>query len=333
MKSTFPNINKKIAISNTKFIPRYLNDKTIVDKNLEINKNIVEERNGFLKAIIILQEDIVDNFFKFDCIEQDFNLADSEKTGKASYFKFNSILKKRLFNLRDKNFEKFIDLAHEGLDKNVKEELKNEKMIDYRNFLNNLINYNEEIGLHKSWESEEKKVEIEEKEEEKEKENKLGGTAIEESKVDKDDVDELGEFNTFSQNAGDNNTNKDKKNEDKDDTRRNNEEDKEKSREYLLDNESEKEEKENKEENKNENTNNNIDSEGNKDFNNNDNNNLGEKKSDDIKELEETNNNIDILQNNDGLNPIIPKEDNIDKDKNKDKDKESIQIGNDAIEE
>ena len=270
MKSTFPNINKKIAINNTKFIPRYLNDKTIVEKNLEINKSICDEHNGFLKAIIILQEDIVENFFKFDCIEQDFNVADSEKNGKVTNFKFNSILKKRLFTLKDKNFEKFIDLAHEGLDKNVIEELKNEKLIDYRNFLNNLINYNEEIGVRKSWESEEKKVEADK--EENEKEIKLGGTAIEESNIKKDEEDELTHFNK----------------DDKEDTRRNNEEEKEKSREYLLDNESENGEKENKKENKNENANNN-----------NDNNNLRKEKDDgDIKELEENNNN----ENNKGTN-------------------------------
>ena len=219
MKSTFPKINKEIAYNNSKFIPRFLNDITIVEDNLKKNKNILTKENGFLNAIIILQEDIVDNFFEFDSIEQDFTIADSEKTGKVPYFKFNSILKKRLFTLKDKNFEKFIDLANEGLDNDVEEMLKNEKNIDFKNFLENLANYNEEFKKQKSWvsdkkdsvvsnegkEKEEKEINEEEKEKNGEKEEngkagenadnkiELGGNT--EEKVDKDDVEELEKFN------------------------------------------------------------------------------------------------------------------------------------------
>ena len=190
MKSTFPNINKKIAIDNTKFIPRYLNDISIVEENLKINKNILKLKkdNGFLNAITILQEDILDNFFNFDCIEQDFNLADSEKSGKVNYLKFNSILKKRLFKLKDKNFELFVDLANKGFDKDIDYQLKNEKVIDYKNFLANLVNYNEQGSEPKIWENDE------EKKSEEENKIKLGGTAIEESKVEKDENNELDEF-------------------------------------------------------------------------------------------------------------------------------------------
>ena len=190
MKSIFPNINKKIAIENTKFIPRYLNDKSIVEKNLEINKKILKEGNGFLEAIIVLQEDIVDNFFNFDCIEQDFNLADSDKNGKVSYFKFNSILKKRLFTLKDSNFERIINFANKGLDPEVIAQLKNEKVIDYKNFLNNLINYNEEGEEQKSWD-----IIVEKKSEDKnDTEIKLGGTVVEETKVEKEEDNELDQF-------------------------------------------------------------------------------------------------------------------------------------------
>ena len=98
MKSTFPQINKKIAIEKTNFIPRFLEDKSLVEKNLEINQTIYKELNGFLNTIIILQKDIVENFFNFDCIEQDFTIADSEQSGKVSYSRFNSILKKDFFD-------------------------------------------------------------------------------------------------------------------------------------------------------------------------------------------------------------------------------------------
>jgi hypothetical protein len=190
MKSIFPNINKKIAIDNTKFIPRYLNDKSIVEKNLEINKKVFKEGNGFLEAIIVLQEDIVDNFFNFDCIEQDFNLADSDKNGKVSYIKFNSILKKRLFTLKDSNFERIINFANKGLDPEIIGRLKNEKVIDYKNFLNNLVNYNEEAEEQKRWD-----IIIEKESEDKnETEIKLGGTAVEETKVEKDEENELDQF-------------------------------------------------------------------------------------------------------------------------------------------
>ena len=52
-----------------------------------------KRNNGFLKTIIILQNNIIDNFFNFDCVEQVFNVADSDKKWKVSYFKYYSILK------------------------------------------------------------------------------------------------------------------------------------------------------------------------------------------------------------------------------------------------
>ena len=199
MKSTFPNINKKIAYNNSKFIPRLLNDIIIIEKNLEINKKVFTEDNGFLNAIIILQQDILDNFYKFDSVEQDFNIADSEKTGKVSFFKFNSILKKRLFSLKDKNFEKFVDLANEGLDFHIIESLKNIKMIDYKNFLENLANYHEDFKERKSWESDKKDsitmINSDNLKERKEKNAiKLGGNAILVTKVKKNEGDELDDF-------------------------------------------------------------------------------------------------------------------------------------------
>ena len=251
MKSTFPNINKKIALNNTKFIPRFLNDKSIIDKNLEINKNILEndKDNGFLNAIVILQQDISDNFFKFDSIEQDFNIADKEQTGKVSYFKFNSVIKKRLFSLKDKNFEKFIDLANENISPEIQENLKNAKIIDYKNFLNVLVNYHEDIREKKSWESDKKTTIVQnEKEKEKEKEGdgegegevnndkekedekeiKLGGTSVVESKIEKDKNDEVNEFNKMGA-LPENDNNKENEEGKKD------EEKSQETREYLLD--------------------------------------------------------------------------------------------------
>ena len=219
MKSIFPNINKKIAINNSNFTPRFLEDKSLVEKNLEINKNLYKKRNGFLNTIIILQEDIVQNFFNFDCMEQDFN-------GKVSYFKFNSILKKRLFQLKDNNFVKMIEFANEGLEPNIIKELNENKIIDYKNFLLNLVNYNEQGKNKRDWEEDEINLEtnkdtIENEEKEKEKledenknkenEIKIGSTLIEEQQVKKN---EENEYDNFFQNEivnkDDDNNNNDK---------------------------------------------------------------------------------------------------------------------------
>ena len=228
MKSTFPNINKNIAIKNTNFIPRYLEDKSLVEKNLEINKSVFKGRNGFLNTIIILQEDIVENFFNFDSIEQDFNIADTEKSGTVSYFKFNSILKKRLFSLKDNNLIRMIEFANEGIEQNIKEELMKNKVIDYKNFLINLVNYNEQGKNKRDWEEdvliteekedekekedikeeikteeqkeeekEEEEEEREEKDNEDEKEINLGGTIVEEQQIKKEE----NEVDNFFNNA------------------------------------------------------------------------------------------------------------------------------------
>ena len=198
-KSNFHNINKKILYANSKFIPRFLNDITVVERNLEINKELFTEENSFLIAIIILQKDIFNNFYKFDSIEQDFNIADNEKTGKVSFFKFNSILKKRLFTLKDKNFQKFIDLAYKGLDKDFIESLKNEKMIDYKNFLNNLVNYHEDNKEQKSWESDKNAFVSVANIENKKEENDIysSGNFIEETKVKKGKGNEVDIFNNY----------------------------------------------------------------------------------------------------------------------------------------
>ena len=204
MKSTFPQINKNIAIERTNFIPRYLDDKSLVEKNLEINESIYKELNGFLKTIIILQKDIVDNFFNFDCIEQDFTIADNEQSGKVSYSRFNSILKKRLFRLKDSNFMRMINFANYGLDENVIQQLNENKVIDYKNFLSNLINYNEKGKDKKDWEEDEidikmkeQKEEEEEKKEEQNKEEENKEEEIEEGKNEKeiDNEEEIKEEN------------------------------------------------------------------------------------------------------------------------------------------
>ena len=155
MNSTFPVINKSIAINNTSFTKRYLEDKSLIEKNLEINKSLYKGRNGFLNTIIILQEDILENFFNFDCMEQDFKIADIENNGRVTYFKFNSILKKRLFQLKDSNFIRMIKFADEGLEPNLINELNGNKVIDYKNFLKNLVHYNEQGKNKKEWEEDE----------------------------------------------------------------------------------------------------------------------------------------------------------------------------------
>ena len=220
MTSTYPNINKNIAIQNTNFIPRYLEDKSLVEKNLEINKSLYKPRNGFLNTIIILQEDIVENFFNFDCIEQDFTIADTDKSGKVVYFKFNSILKKRLFKLKDNNFNRMIEFANEGLDEDIQNELNENKVIDYKNFLLNLVNYNEQGKNKRDWEEDpiieeenkeenkaiednkdntdnnEQKTKEEKKQEElgKDKEIDIGGKIIEEQQVEKNEENEYDKF-------------------------------------------------------------------------------------------------------------------------------------------
>jgi hypothetical protein len=159
-------------------------------------------------------------------MEQDFDIADTDKNGKVSYFKFNSILKKRLFQLKDNNFVKMIEFANEGLEQNIIKELNENKIIDYKNFLLNLVNYNEQGKNKRDWEEDEinletnkDTIENEEKEKEKEKledenknkenEIKIGSTLIEEQQVKKN---EENEYDNFFQNEI---VNKDDNNNDK----------------------------------------------------------------------------------------------------------------------
>ena len=282
MKSTFPQINKKIAIEKTNFIPRFLEDKSLVEKNLEINQTIYKELNGFLNTIIILQKDIVENFFNFDCIEQDFTIADSEQSGKVSYSRFNSILKKRLFRLKDSNFMRMINFANEGLEKNenVIRELNENKVIDYKNFLTNLVNYNEQGKNKRDWEEDEINIipkeqkeeekaqdveEIKEEGEEKEKEDnneeeinteerkdneeeiKLGGELIKEEQVEKNEENEFDNFmnNAIGENKEETEIKELKENEEKEsevkELKENEEEEKESEVKELKENEENKE--------------------------------------------------------------------------------------------
>ena len=242
MTSTFPIINKNIAINNTNFTQRFLEDKSLVEKNLEINKSIYKGMNGFLKTIIILQEDIVNNFFNFDCMEQDFIIADTEKNDKVSYIKFKSILKKRLFQLKDNNFNEMIKFANEGLEtQEIVNKLIENQVIDYKNFLTNLVNYNEQGKNRREWEEDEEeinkeKIEEQEKEEKKEPEKekveekkeeeeiiKVGGTLVEEEQIEKKEGNEYDNFFNnviINKENNEDENNKSKENENIEDTNR-----------------------------------------------------------------------------------------------------------------
>ena len=73
-------------------------------------------------------------------------------------------------------------MANEGLDKDFIESLKNEKMIDYKNFLNNLVNYHEDNREQKGLESDKKAYDSVDS-----KDNNIysSGIFIEETKVKK----------------------------------------------------------------------------------------------------------------------------------------------------
>ena len=131
-------LNEKAANQESKIIT----DITLVKENLKVNKKILSRnKNEFLNHIVLLQEDICKNYNHPESIEQDFLLADDKKVGSVDLAKFSVILKKRLFVITKENFENFVNLAHDGLPKSIKNGLMTQQRIGYKNFLLNLTKY------------------------------------------------------------------------------------------------------------------------------------------------------------------------------------------------
>ena len=148
--NNLPNIMKSNMIKNSSYLPKIIQDNEIIKESLLHNKKcLINNKIDFLNYIIILQEDLIKNFNNSESIEQDFFIADSNKKGTIQLNKFSNILKKRLFIINKENFEKFVDLANEGLSLKKKEKLNEISEIDYTNFLNNLVAYKFE-NLNKS---------------------------------------------------------------------------------------------------------------------------------------------------------------------------------------
>ena len=148
--NNLPNIMKSNMIKNSSYLPKIIQDNEIIKESLLHNKKcLINNKIDFLNYIIILQEDLIKNFNNSESIEQDFFIADSNKKGTIQMNKFSNILKKRLFIINKENFEKFVDLANEGLSLKKKEKLNEISEIDYTNFLNNLVAYKFE-NLNKS---------------------------------------------------------------------------------------------------------------------------------------------------------------------------------------
>ena len=132
------NINSETNQSNI------ITDRSIIQNNINYNKNILKNNNNtFLNYIIILQEDLLSKDNK-DSLQNEFVKEDPINKGIISIKKFKNILKKKLFNIKKENFNELINLANKGIkDENNKENGNGngDGRINYQNFLKNLADY------------------------------------------------------------------------------------------------------------------------------------------------------------------------------------------------
>ncbi len=139
LTASIPLIKKKINLKENNIEQNNINDKNQIKNNLSYNKNILKQNNNdFLNYIIILQEDLLKN--DNECISKEFSLEDPMEKGIISINKFKNILKKKLFNIKGGNIDKFINLANMGLKEDDNKE-NDTKKINYNNFLKNLSDY------------------------------------------------------------------------------------------------------------------------------------------------------------------------------------------------
>ena len=132
------------TISDKKFIPNSLEkDISSIKLNYKYNKKKIKNLNKttFLSCIVKLQEDLINNYYNNDCMENDFIIADKNKEGYINANIFKTILKKRLFSIDEEIYNLFIKFA-EDEDEKININNSDEEKSDYnRENMNQTINY------------------------------------------------------------------------------------------------------------------------------------------------------------------------------------------------
>jgi Ca2+-binding EF-hand superfamily protein len=144
------NLDTKNKKANPKgFIPKIEIDFKKLKINYEMNSRKIDPKSSdkLGNYLYILQEDFFTNFNKFENIEQDFNTVDENlgSLGNMSYNiekeKFLLVLKKRLLKIDPQTVEKIISFAHEGMKSKERSNIESEGLVNYKNFLMNLMNF------------------------------------------------------------------------------------------------------------------------------------------------------------------------------------------------
>ena len=131
-------------------------DISSIEKNYKYNKNKIKnlKKNTFLSSIVKLQEDLINNYYNEDCMENDFITSDKNKEGYISVNIFKVILQKRLYGVDEEIYNLFIKFEEDDDEQEIsninnsdKENSDNNdnnnmnKNINYKRFLNKLATY------------------------------------------------------------------------------------------------------------------------------------------------------------------------------------------------
>ena len=143
-------------IDDKKYIPQILEkDITEIKANYKYNMKKIKNlgKNHFLRYLIDLQMDLIDNYYSFECLENDFLTADKDEEGFVNGKMFKIILQKRIININDDIINLFIKFAEDDNEENkgneeeedsksnvINGDLKSKK-INYNIFLNRLADY------------------------------------------------------------------------------------------------------------------------------------------------------------------------------------------------
>ena len=113
---------------------------TELKNNLKYNKlKLKNEENEFLSLIVILQEDLINNYDD-SSIQNEFINVDQNNNGIINANVFKSILQNKLMFVKEEYMIKFINMASRGLDESYENERDYQK-VNYKNFLKNIGSY------------------------------------------------------------------------------------------------------------------------------------------------------------------------------------------------
>ena len=126
------------------FESKFLFDLTDIKKNLLDNMNYLKQNknDNFLNYITLLQNDLIRNYNNTNSLEFLLVNNDLNKNGKIKKDAFQSILKQKLLSIEENALQQFILLCEKNLFPDVKANLFMKGLVDYNNFLKNLIQYN-----------------------------------------------------------------------------------------------------------------------------------------------------------------------------------------------